>query len=260
MSKVSSKGKVAAGIAIAACVVIAVIAVIAVLVTVVVPRSSTSSEGSEETVVRTPLEPGKTVADFFPDPVFASCIAHVLGVSVSDEMAVEDCAAITDLTFPALVDEDGQPYDFSQVQSIEGIQLFTDLNNLDLGGFSSLVSADQLGDLVNVQHLNLEGTSIENAGFIASMTKLSQVALPATVSDVSVLASCPALQSVSVGSASADISALNGKNVQIVVPADFNRDAAYASAQSGNTVTVQNADGSLDIYQPADGQVTVMHM
>ena len=50
----------------------------------------------------------------------------------------------------------------------------------------------------------------------------------------------------------ADITPLDGKKAQIYVPEAFDRNAAVASAQTGNIIGISQEDGSFEILQLGD--------
>lgn len=196
------------------------------------------------------------VEEIFTDEGLQSCIAGAY-----PELAADGTDGITDLVFPMLASEHADECgDLSGVRSIEGMEKLTNLRNLDLGSMSALESGSTLAGLEKLQQLNISGTDIGDIGFMIGLSDLSQVALSPTACDVSALAGHDALQSVSIGCVSADITPLDGMDVQMVVPADFDRTKAQASAETGNTITVMNDDGSFDVYQLVNGEVAVSHV
>lgn len=195
------------------------------------------------------------------DASLRKCVAAAVGDADAGSNRVRDVRTVSDLVFPVLASEHSDSCDdLSDVRSLEGIQRFTGLQNLDISSLTALEDGAPIAELHQLQQLNLAETQISNVDFLDGLTHLSQVALPAAACDISVLAGAESLQSVSVGCATADISVLDGRGLQLVVPDGFPRDQIEHSAQSGNTVTVMNADGSMDIYQRSGDGVKETHM
>lgn len=195
------------------------------------------------------------------DEHLQTCLAGAFPDALSDDAGSDGLAGITDVVFPMLASEHGEDCgDLSEVRSIEGIQYLTGLRNLDLGSMPEVNSGAPIADLTGLQQLSISQTAIADIEFVSSLPELSQLALPASACDVSALAGHDALQSVSIGCASADIGPLDGMGIQLVVPTDFDPAKAEASAATGNTVTVMNDDGSFDVYQLINGGVTVSHV
>lgn len=195
------------------------------------------------------------------DAHLQTCLAGAFPDALSDDAGSAGPGGITDVVFPMLAAEHGEECgNLSEVRSIEGIQHLTGLHNLDLGSMPKVDSGAPIADLTGLQQLSISQTSITDIGFVSSLPELSQLALPASACDVSALAGHDALQSVSIGCVSTDISPLDGMGVQLVVPADFDPTKAEASAATGNTVTVMRDDGKFDVYQLMNGEVTVSHV
>ena len=195
------------------------------------------------------------------DASLRKCVAAAVGDADAGSNRVRDVRTVSDLVFPVLASEHSDSCDdLSDVRSLEGIQRFTGLQNLDISSLTALEDGAPIAELHQLQQLNLAETQISNVDFLDGLTHLSQVALPASACDISVLADDESLQSVSVGCTTADISVLDGRGLQLVVPDGFPRRQIEHSAQSGNTVTVMNADGSMDIYQRSGDGIKETHM
>lgn len=195
------------------------------------------------------------------DKRLQTCLVGAFPDALSDGMGSDSLAGITDVVFPMLASEHSEECsDLSEVRNIEGIQHLTGLRNLDLGSMPEVNSGAPIAELTGLQQLSISQTAIADIGFVSSLPELSQLALPKSACDVSALAGHDALRSVSVGCTSADVSPLDGMGVQLVVPADFAPTKAEASAATGNTVTVMKDDGSFDVYQLINGEVTVSHV
>lgn len=195
------------------------------------------------------------------DEHLQACLTSAFPDVLSNDAGSDGLARITDVVFPILASDHSEDCgDLSEVHSLEGIQRLTGLHNLDLGSMPGVDSGAPIADLTGLQQLNIFQTAIADIGFVTSSPELSQLALPSSACDVSALAGHDALQSVSIGCASADIGPLDGMGIQLVVSADFDPSKAEASAATGNTVTMMNDDGSFDVYQLINGEVTVSHV
>lgn len=238
--------------------VVVCICAVAAAACLIVGRENPGDDGSRNPQAEETPTPAVQAVE---DAGLRRCLVGAFPDAFSEDADSDGTDAITDLVFPMLASEHAEDCgDLSKVRSLDGMQELSNLHNLDLGPMTALDSGAPLADLTGLQQLNISQTAITDIGFVSGMSELSQVALPPTACDVSSLAGHDAIRSVSVGCASADIAALDGMGVQIVVPAGFDAAKARSSAATGNTVTVMNDDGNFDVYQLVDGEVTVSHV
>lgn len=190
----------------------------------------------------------------------AECMARILGQDANRPVDAKKASAIDSLSFPLYAQQYSECAEpMGRVKVLRGLESLPDLKYLDV---SSMGNLSQLSDLTQMKHLeqiNIYGTSISNVSDLSGISTLSQVALNAHVCDLNPLAGLP-LKSITVECATADISMLNGKNMQIYMPSDADKSMVKQSVQSGNMVTVRNPDGSFELYQLVDGTVKSSRM
>ena len=142
------------------------------------------------------------------------------------------------------------------VTTLEGLQRFTGVTDLDLSEFSALKSITPVESMASLTQINLQDTAISDISSLAKLTSLNNVSLPDHACDLQALADLP-LTAVNLQCPTADITPLDGKKAQIYVPEAFDRNAAVASAQTGNIIGISQEDGSFEILQLGDdGTVT----
>ena len=136
------------------------------------------------------------------------------------------------------------------------MQRFTGVTDLDLSEFSALKSITPVESMASLTQINLQDTAISDISSLAKLTSLNNVSLPGHACDLQALADLP-LTAVNLQCPTADITPLDGKKAQIYVPEAFDRNAAVASAQTGNIIGISQEDGSFEILQLGDdGTVT----
>lgn len=232
--------------------------------------SACSTHGSEasrtpaSTSTPTTLDDTKTdasVATSFskvvPDKALASCLASILDAS-GKAFPSTKAAQLTSLAFTQYATQ-YQPCgksDLKHVTTLEGLQRFTGVTDLDLSEFSALKSITPVESMASLTQINLQDTAISDISSLAKLTSLNNVSLPDHACNLQVLADLP-LTAVNLQCPTADITPLDGKKAQIYVPEAFDRNAAVASAQTGNIIGISQEDGSFEILQLGDdGMVT----
>jgi hypothetical protein len=234
-------------------------AAVALLAACVAPGSGSNS-GSASSPSRT-AKPAPTLAKVFKDAHVSACMAKVLGQSADSPVNTKKAAALDSLSFPAYAQQYHQQCgaQMQQVQTLQGLEVFTGLRYLDVSSLPALSSLHGVSRLTKLEQINMYGTNISDISAFGTLPKLSQVALSSSVCDLAALKQLP-LKSLSVACPTADISPIDGKQTQLYVHAPYDENIVRRSAQSSNTVTIQNQDGSFDVYHSVSGEVQVTHM
>jgi hypothetical protein len=219
-----------------------------------------SGSGSASSPTRT-AKPAPTLAKVFKDAHVSACMAKVLGQSADSPVNRKKAAALDSLSFPAYAQQYRQQCgtQLQQVQTLQGLEVFTGLRYLDVSSLPALSALHGVSRLTKLEQINMYGTNISDISAFGALPKLSQIALSSNVCDLAALKQLP-LKSLSVACPTADISPIDGKQTQLYVHAPYDENIVRRSAQSGNTITIQNQDGSFDVYRTVSGEVQVTHM
>lgn len=221
------------------------------------PAQSQTQHTSKEPAAKA----AKTFAQVFPDTHLAQCMASVMDGKPSQAFDKAKAAALDSLSFPSYEQNDScATASLNAIADLTGLESFTALRYLDISPMVAVDSLAPVSSLSSLTQINLYGTKVSDLTPLSGLKDLSQIALPASACSLDPLRPLP-LVSVSVECPTADIAVLDGKKAQLYLPAGSNAHAAEQSAQSGNTVTIRNDDGSFDMYKLGDdGQVAVTHI
>lgn len=221
------------------------------------PQQSESREGNDNDPSSASSH---TLTGVFGTSEAAGCMAKILGQDVNKPIDRQKAASVDSLSFPLYAQqysECGQP--ISHLDALRGLDSLPNLKYLDVSSMISLRQLTGLADLHHLEQINIYGTAISDVSDLGKVSALSQVALNSHVCDLAPLKDLP-LQSITIECDSADISVFDGKKMQIYVSAGVNINAVRESAESGNSVTIRNTDGSFDLYKMTDGKIAVSHM
>ncbi|WP_137652814.1 leucine-rich repeat domain-containing protein [Bifidobacterium moukalabense] len=219
------------------------------------PASTSTPTTLDDTKTNTSVS--KSFSEVVPDEALASCLAAILDAS-GKAFPTAKAAKLTSLAFTQYATQ-YQPCgkdNLKHVTTLEGLQHFTAVTDLDLSEFSALKSITPVTSMSSLTQINLQDTAISDISALSRLESLSSISLPAHACNLKALAGLQPT-AVNLQCPTADITPLDGKKTQIYVPETFSRDAAQASAQTGNTIGISQKDGSFEILQPGDdGTVT----
>ncbi|MDR1447433.1 MAG: hypothetical protein LBI63_00500 [Candidatus Ancillula sp.] len=143
--------------------------------------------GSSKPAAATSSQPNTTstqskkynIRQTFPDPALAACVAHHFGQDVDSDITQEQVNgydAIDSFDYPH--PENTRCSTIGQIKSLKGIEIFTNVYQLELNNASLVDDITPVANLKKLELLNIVGTNVKNIDFLLEKKGLSRITIP----------------------------------------------------------------------------------